>query len=97
MKHYVVYEDLYAIDFTDAEVHIIGVAHSLEEAKKIFNNQLPKTQKLALDLVEDIDGYGTKEDLEIWENTELCFYAGAFGNANNYYTDTYIRLCIEEV
>ena len=97
MKHYVIFEDWYTIDSIEAEVNIIGVAHSLEEAKQIFNNYLPKTQKLALYLAEDIDGYGTKEDLEIWENTELCFYACAIGNANNYYTNTYVRLCIEEV
>ena len=80
MKHYVVVLDWAGND--EEDVLIIGVAHTLEEAKEIFAKQLIDEKKLA-------DECG----LHVETDTDTAFEAYESG----YYAVTHSRLYIQEV
>lgn len=80
MKHYVVVLDWAENDAED--INIIGVAHSLDEAKEMFNARLVEERAFA-----EEHGY------EIYEDVETLFDAGE----NGYYAASHTRLYIQEV
>lgn len=80
MKHYVVLIS-WASDYEQG-VGIVGVAHTLEEAKEIFNKNLEWEKNLA-----EENGW------EVYENTETCFDAGKEG----YYSQDHTRIYIQGV
>lgn len=80
MKHYVVVLD-WAKDY-EGSVEILGVKHTLEEAKEVFNARLVEERKF----VEN-NGY----DIDI--DTETTFDAGEMG----YWAREHITLYIQEV
>lgn len=80
MKHFVVFID-WATEY-DNGVTVLGVVHSMEEAKEIFNKSLAEEKQ-----------YAEENDFEIYEDCETVFDAGDGG----YYIINHIRLCIEIV
>lgn len=76
--HYVVVNE-WANDY-EYDVSILGVAHSLEEAKKIFNNIVGEEKEYA-----DEHGY------EIFEDDDEIFDAGKYGEYIVFHTRTYIQ------
>lgn len=80
MKHYVVF--LEWADESDNGSSILGVAHSLEEAREIFNETYVTEKELA-----------EEKCWEIYEDCETEFNAGEDG----YYVSNHTRLYIQEV
>ena len=80
MKHYVVVLD-WATE-SDSDVHILGVAHTLNDAKEIFNRHVEEEKQIAEENGYDID-----------EDNAMMFDAGEMG----YWRDNHITLYIEEV
>lgn len=78
MKHYVVVNE-WANDY-EYDVIILGIAHSLEEAKEIFNNNVDDERKYAYEY-----GY------EIFEDNDVIFDAGKYGEYIVFHTRTYIQ------
>ena len=85
MKHYVVLFDYgisaYAFDNFNG-IEIVGVAHTLEEAKEI----------LAKESIEE-KTYAMKHDWEILEDSDIEFDAGEAGN----YVEEHAHFYIKEV
>ncbi len=80
MKHYVVVLD-WAKDY-EGSVEILGVTHTLEEAKEIFNTQLAEEMQFVENNGYDID-----------TDTDTMFDAGEMG----YWCREHITLRIQEV
>ena len=80
MKHYVVIVDWATQD--DEGVDIVGVAHTIDEAKEIFQKRLIIERDLA-----------NEHEYEITDDCETLFEAGEMG----YWRDDHIILYIEEV
>ena len=80
MKHYVVMVDWATQD--DENVDIVGVAHTMDEAKEIFQKRLVIERELA-----------DEHEYEITDDSETLFEAGDMG----YWRDDHIILYIEEV
>ncbi len=79
-SHYVIVLDWATED--DAAVQILGVAHALDDAEKIFNEQVIEERKLAAE-----NGY------DIVQDNKYVFDAGIMG----YWRDNHITLYIEGV
>lgn len=80
MKHYVVVLN-WATE-GDNGSNVLGVAHTLEEAKEIFNETFEEEKELA-----ENNGW------IVYECTSTVFDAGEDG----YYNDNYTKLYIQEV
>ena len=80
MKHYVVMLDWATED--DQSVDILGVAHTIDEAKEIFNQDIAEERKFA-----ETFGYYIEAD------SDTVFSAGIMG----YWRDNHITLYIAEV
>ena len=78
MKHYVIIHE-WANDY-EYDVSVLGVAHSLGEAKEIFNNSVDDEKKYA-----DEHGY------EIFEDDDMIFDAGKYGEYIVFHTRMYIQ------
>lgn len=78
MEHYVIIHE-WANDY-EYDVGVLGVAHSLEEAKEIFNNSVDDEKKYA-----DEHGY------EIFEDSDVIFDAGKYGEYIVFHTRMYIQ------
>lgn len=80
MSHYVILCD-WAIDsMCDSGVSILGIAHSLEEAKEIFAKAVIDEKK-----------YAKENGWEIFEDTDVCFDAGEEGFYATEHTHFYIQ------
>lgn len=80
MKHYVILLD-WANEYENG-ITILGVAHSLEEAKEIFNASLAKEREFA-----------EENGFTIYDDCEGVFDAGEDG----YYNTNHTNLCIQIV
>jgi hypothetical protein len=80
MKHFVVIND-WSNDYENG-ITILGVVHTLEEAKEIFNNNIDEEKKLA-----------RENEYEIYTDCETELDAGE----NGYYAREHTRLYIQEV
>lgn len=78
MKHYVIVNEWATEDATGTT--ILGVTHSLEEAKEIFNAKLAEEKR-----------YAKENNFEIYDDCETVFDAGEEGFYNNNYTKLYIE------
>lgn len=79
MNHFVVVND-WANKFENGII-ILGVAHSLEEAKEIFNKQLVEEKE-----------YAEEHGFEIYDDCETVFDAGEDGYYVNNHTHLYIQM-----
>lgn len=82
MTHYIVIHDWACSDTFDREVNIIGVAHSFEEAKSLFDNAVIAEKECAVE-----NGW------EVYEDNEAMFDAGEDG----YYVSNHTKLYIQMV
>ena len=80
MQHYVVILD-WAIDDNEG-VSVIGVGHTEDEAKEIFNAQLRVERE-----------YVKEHEWHVFSNSDTCYDAGVEG----YYASDHCHLFIEEV
>ena len=80
MEHYVVIHK-WASEYEQG-FSILGVVHSLEEAKEIFNKVLTEER-----------AYAKEHDFKIYEDEEFYFDAGEEG----YYISNHTHLCVEFV
>jgi hypothetical protein len=78
MKHYVVVLD-WAVE-TDEAVTILGVTHTLEEAKQIFNEYLPEQK-----------GYTEEYGYEVYADDDMTYEAGVSGEWRIEHTALYIK------
>ena len=79
MKHYVIVND-WANEYENGTT-ILGVAHSLEEAKEIFNKYLADEKQYAED-----------HGFEIYDDCETVFDAGEIGYYASNHTNLYIQM-----
>ena len=79
MKHYVVVND-WANEY-ESGTNVLGVAHSLEEAKKIFNETLADEKQ-----------YAEEHGFEIYDDCETVFDAGEEGYYISNHTHLYIQM-----
>ena len=79
MKHFVIVND-WANEY-ESGTTILGVTHSLEEAKEIFNNNLA-----------DEKHYAEENDFTIYDNCETVFDAGEEGYYSKNHTNLYIQM-----
>ena len=79
MKHYVVVND-WANEYENGTT-VLGVAHSLEEAKEIFN-----------EFVEAEKMYAENHGFEIYDDCETVFDAGEDGYYITNHTNLYIQM-----
>ncbi len=79
MKHFVIVND-WTLDY-ECGTTILGVAHTLEEAKEIFNKSLAEERESAED-----NGW------EIYEDSETVFDTGASGDYIHNHTNLYIQI-----
>lgn len=77
-SHYVVVLDWAVED--DESVIILGVAHTLEDAKKIFNENLPEQK-----------GYTEEYGYEVYADTDTRYEAGVSGYWRIEHTALYIE------
>lgn len=77
-SHYVVVLDWAVED--DESVIILGVAHTLDDAKKIFNENLPEQK-----------GYTEEYGYEVYEDTDVKYEAGVSGHWRTEHTALYIQ------
>lgn len=78
MKHYVVVLD-WAVE-TDEAVTILGVTHTLEEAKQIFNENLPEQK-----------GYTEEYGYEVYVDDDMTYEAGVSGEWRTEHVALYIQ------
>ena len=78
MKHYVVVLDWAVED--DEGVVILGVTHTLEDAKKIFNDNLPEQKR-----------YTEEYGYEVYTDTDEIYEAGVSGEWRTEHTALYIQ------
>ena len=79
MKHFVIVND-WANEYESATT-ILGVAHSMEEAKEIFNESLVEERK-----------YAEEEGFTIYDDCETVFDAGEDGYYRVNHTLLYIQM-----
>ena len=79
MKHFAIVND-WANEYENGTT-ILGVAHSLEEAKEIFNKYLADEKQYAED-----------HGFEIYDDCETVFDAGEDGYYANNHTNLYIQM-----
>ena len=77
-NHYVVVLDWAVED--DEAVTILGVTHTLEDAKKIFNEYLPEQK-----------GYTEEYGYEVYEDTDVRYEAGVSGHWRTEHVALYIQ------
>lgn len=77
-NHYVVVLDWAVED--DEAVTILGVVHTLEDAKKIFNENLPEQK-----------GYTEEYGYEVYTDTDTRYEAGVSGYWRTEHTALYIE------
>lgn len=83
MEHYVVINEWACSGLTeDCGVNIVGVTHSLEEAKNLFNSVVIIEKELAVE-----------NEYEIYEDEDTIFDAGEEG----YYVSNHTKLYIQMV
>jgi hypothetical protein len=78
MEHYVVVHE-WSCDYENGST-VLGVGHSLEEAKVIFNNNIDEEKEYAKE-----NGY------EIYDDTDVVFDAGEEGYYSRSHTMMYIQ------
>lgn len=81
MKHFVIINQ-WTNDGLETSTSVLGVVHTLEEAKEIFNKCAMEEKKIA-----------DKNGLTIYDDCETVFDAGEDG----YYVSNHTNLYIEEV
>ena len=81
MKHFIVMRGWANEDF-DKEIEILGVSHTEDEAKKIFNQYVDEERRYALE-----------QDFVIYKDCDTVFDARAKGE----YASKYTILCIRQV
>lgn len=81
MEHYVVINDW--VNDLEYGIGILGVTHSLEEAIKIFNNSVGEEKK-----------YANEHGYEIFEDSDVVFDAGKYGEYMVFHTRIYIQLVV---
>lgn len=79
MKHFVIVND-WANDY-ECGTNVIGVAHSLEEAKEIFNTHLVEEKN-----------YAEEHGYTIYDDYETVFDAGVEGYYISNHTNLYIQM-----
>ena len=79
MKHYVIVND-WANEY-ESGTNILGVTHSLEEAKEIFNESLADEKQ-----------YAKEHGFTIYDDCETVFDAGEEGYYRNNHTNLYIQM-----
>jgi hypothetical protein len=79
MEHFVVVND-WAYEY-ESGTTILGVTHSLEEAKEIFNQSYTNEKR-----------YAEEHGYEIYDDCETVFDAGEEGYYVNNHTNLYIQL-----
>lgn len=79
MKHYVVVND-WANEYENGST-ILGVAHSLEEAKEIFNQNIGDERQ-----------YAEEHEFTIYDDCETVFDAGEDGYYISNHTNLYIQM-----
>lgn len=77
-SHYVVVLDWAVED--DEAVTILGVTHTLEDAKKIFNENLPEQK-----------GYTDEYGYEVYTDTDVMYEAGVSGEWRKEHIALYIQ------
>ncbi|MBQ2297850.1 MAG: hypothetical protein II278_00535 [Bacteroidaceae bacterium] len=82
MKHYVVISEWANDSNCEYGVSVIGVAHTIEEAKEIFNRQVGGERE-----------YSNSCGYDIYEDGDDVFDAGRDG----YYNVDHVKLYIQEV
>ena len=79
MKHYIILND--CANEYECGTNVLGVAHSMEEAKEIFN-----------EYVEEERRYAEEHNFEILDDCETVFDAGEDGYYVSNHTNLYIQL-----
>lgn len=79
MKHYVIVND-FANEY-ESGTTILGVVHSMEEAKEIFNQSLADEKQ-----------YAGKHGFTIYDDCETVFDAGEDGYYVSNHTNLYIQM-----
>ena len=79
MKHFVIVND-WALDY-ECGITILGVAHTLEVAKEIFNKSLAEERQYAED-----------HGWEVYDDSETVFDAGDSGRYIHNHTNLYIQM-----
>ena len=79
MEHFVIVND-WANNYENGTT-ILGVAHSMEEAKEIFNKQLAEERE-----------YAEEHGFEIYDDCETVFDAGEDGYYMSNHTNLYIHM-----
>ena len=79
MKHFVVVHDW--ADTYENGTTILGVAHTLEEAKLVFNESF-----------DDEKRYAEEHDFTIYDECETVFDAGEDGSYMTNHTNLYIQM-----
>ena len=79
MKHFVIVND-WANEY-ESGTTILGVVHSLEEAKEIFNESLVEEKQ-----------YAEEEGFTIYDDCETVFDAGEDGYYSRNHTNLYIQM-----
>lgn len=79
MNHYVVVNEW--VSDNKAFADIIGVAHSLDEAKEIFNKR-----------IEEERAYAEENEYTIFEENDVYFDAGEDGYYFSHHTKLYIQM-----
>ena len=79
MKHYVIVND-WANEY-ESGTTILGVVHSMEEAKEIFNQRLANEKQ-----------YAEENGFTIYEDCETVFDAGEDGYYVSNHTNLYIQM-----
>ena len=79
MSHYVIVFD-YMLDGMEGNVIILGVAHTLDKAKEIFNEN-----------VESEKEYAAENNYEIYNDTDTDFDAGENGRWCENHTHLWIQ------
>ena len=79
MKHFVIVND-WANEYENGTT-ILGVAHSLEEAKEIFNQRLADEKQ-----------YAEEQGFTIYDDYETVFDAGEDGYYISNHTNLYIQM-----
>ena len=82
MEHFIIINDWK--DCYEGDVTILGVEHSLEEAKHIFQKELIEEKKRA-----------KNRDWDIVEETDVCFIAECEEEWSGNYTKLYIQKSIK--
>lgn len=79
MKHYIIVND-WANEY-ESGTTILGVVHTMEEAKEIFNKNLVEEKK-----------YANEKGFEIYDDCETVFDAGEDGYYMSNHTNLYIQM-----